>query len=103
MEKIILEKCTGFEWDNGNQNKNWSKHRVSSLECEQVFFNEPLLLYQDEKHSYSEPRLYVLGRTDDFRELFIVFTIREHLIRVISARDMSKKERQIYEEAEKNP
>lgn len=99
MEEISLTNCIGFAWDYGNQDKNWKKHEVTQLECEEVFFNEPLLLYQDPKHSQSENRAYVLGQTDDGRRLFIAITIRNQLIRVISARPMSKKERAIYEKA----
>ena len=97
MDNFILQECEGFDWDNGNQKKSWEKHNVSIPECEQVFFNIPLLLFDDIKHSDMERRLYVLGKTDLERELFIAFTIRKKLIRVISARDMSKKEREFYE------
>ena len=88
---------TGFQWDEGNLLKNWEKHRVSAVECEQVFFNNPLLAVRDEQHSDSESRFYLLGQTDTGRKLFVVFTTRDNLIRVISARDMSRKERRIYE------
>ncbi len=98
MHEYLLEQCVGFDWDDGNQEKNFKKHDVSYSECEQVFFNLPLLLFDDKKHSVLERRLYVLGKTDLDRELFIAFTIRERLIRVISARDMNKKERVIYEQ-----
>ena len=101
MEEIkILEGCHGFQWDAANANKNWINHQVSCSACEEVFFNEPILLYEDTKHSEHsehEARYYVLGKTNDDRKLFIVFTMRKELIRVISARDMNKKERQIYE------
>lgn len=97
MEKI-LEKCTGFQWDKGNSDKNWKKHRVLKSECEQVFFNKPLVVADDKKHSGIEKRWYLLGRTDSNRYLFIVFTIRKDLIRVISARDMTKRERETYNE-----
>jgi uncharacterized DUF497 family protein len=93
----ILAGLTGFEWDEGNLTKNWEKHQVSALECEQVFFNRPLIALPDERHSNSEPRFYALGQTDSGRRLFIVFTARSDSIRVISARDMSRKERKIYE------
>jgi hypothetical protein len=93
----ILASLTGFEWDEGNLTKNWEKHQVSALECEQVFFNRPLIALPDERHSESEPRFYALGQTDSGRRLFIVFTARSDLIRVVSARDMSRKERKIYE------
>lgn len=99
METIDLGTLIGFEWDHGNITKNQSKHKVSQYECEQVFFNKPLLLYEDYKHSDRESRLYVLGQTNNERQLFIAFTIRNQNIRVISAREMSKKERGIYEKA----
>ena len=96
--KELLQQCTGFDWDKGNSDKNWIRHQVSRSECEQVFFNEPLVIADDEKHSESEKRWYLLGQTDFERLLFIVFTIRGELIRIISARDMHKKERKIYYE-----
>jgi uncharacterized DUF497 family protein len=92
-----LYGCIGFEWDKDNIEKNWLKHKVSSVECEQVFFNKALLA-EDMKHSQREKRYYALGLTYNRRLLFIAFTIRRNLIRVISARNMSKKERKIYEE-----
>ena len=94
----LLQQCTGFNWDEGNSQKNWILHKVSRSECEQVFFNEPLVIADDEKHSQSEKRWYLLGQTDSGRMLFIVFTLRGELIRVISARDMHKKERSIFNE-----
>ncbi len=97
-----LSFVTGFEWDEGNRTKNWEKHRVSQAECEQVFFNEPLLLFPDVRHSQHEPRYYVLGHTNAGRHLFVVFTIRGTLIRIISARDMSRKERKVYEQAQES-
>jgi uncharacterized DUF497 family protein len=90
-----LTKTTGFNWDKGNLRKNWEKHGVSALECEQVFFNHPLVA-EDEKHSQREDRYYALGQTDAGRLLFVVFTLRISLIRVISARGMNKKERELY-------
>ena len=94
----VFNKCNGFEWDEGNSLKNQVKHKVSKVECEQVFFNEPLIVHDDLKHSQNEKRWFLLGNTDLQRLLFIVFTIRNNLIRVISARDMNKKERKIYYE-----
>ena len=92
-----LAKCTGFDWDEGNLTKNWVRHRVAAAECEQVFFNRPLVAAADEQHSEEEPRVYVLGQTDAERRLFIAFMIRRGLIRVISARDMNRRERVEYE------
>jgi uncharacterized DUF497 family protein len=96
--KKILNNCEGFDWDKGNSEKNWIQHRVTQGECEQVFFNEPIIVSNDEKHSQIEIRLFLLGRTDSQRLLFIFFTVRKKMIRVISARDMNKKERKIYYE-----
>jgi uncharacterized DUF497 family protein len=89
---------TGFDWDDGNLLKNWEKHGVTHLEAEQVFFNEQLIVVDDKKHSQDEPRWYGLSSTDSNRTLMIVFTLRNQKIRVISARDMSRKERKIYED-----
>ncbi len=94
--KKILTQSEGFEWDEGNINKNWLKHKVSPAECEQLFFNRPIIIQDDTKHSEVEKRFYALGRTDSKRTLFIVFTVRSKRIRVISARDMSRKEKEVY-------
>jgi hypothetical protein len=98
----ILQKCTEFEWDMHNAGKNWQKHRVMPAECEQIFFNRPLVVADDVAHSVSENRFYALGQTDDKRMLFAVFTIRLNRVRVISARDMSRKEREAYRSHEKD-
>lgn len=98
----VLSSLHGFDWDEGNVQKNWEKHHVTPLECEQVFFTRPFVVIEDGLHSEDEARYYVLGRTDAGRLLFVVFTIRNGRIRVISARDMNKKERrQYYEEVKK--
>ena len=91
-----LRRCTGFEWDEGNSGKSWEKHRVSDGESEQLFFNQPLVALADSEHSQSEDRILVLGKTDSGRKLFVVCTVRGDLIRVISARDMTKREREAY-------
>ena len=93
-----LKECCGFDWDEFNINKNWERHLVHYTECEEIFFNEPLLVAFDEGHSQEEERYYALGQTNTNRKLFIVFTLRENKIRIISARDMNKKERKIYYE-----
>ena len=97
---IDLSKISGFEWDEGNARKN-DKHGVSMAEAEQVFFNVPLLLLDDAAHSQKENRLHALGKTNEGRALHITLTLRESntLIRVISARDMHRKERAIYDKA----
>ena len=94
----IIQDCIGFEWDQYNNiEKNWDKHKVTPFESEQVFFNKPLIIADDPKHSQDEKRFYALGKTDQERKLFIVFTIRRKKIRIISSRDMNKKERIFYE------
>lgn len=96
-----LSRIAGFDWDAGNARKN-EKHGVSMAEAEQVFFNIPLLLLEDEKHGQREARHHALGQTDTGRLLHLIFTLRKagSLIRVISARDMHRKERTIYEQAD---
>lgn len=97
---IDLQKIIGFDWDHGNARKN-DKHVVSAAEAEQVFSNAPLLLLDDSKHSEDEARYHALGKTDEGRTLHVTFTLRsaETLLRVISARDMSRMERKIYEQS----
>jgi uncharacterized protein len=92
-----LSKCTGFDWDIGNVEKNWISHKVTAAECEQIFFNLPLVVAGDVKHSQKENRFYALGQTDAGRLLFLIFTIRRKLIRIISARDMNRRERKVYQ------
>lgn len=87
----------GFNWDEANSTKNWVKHKVTYRECEEVFFNEPRITYKDIKHSLTEKRYGILGRTDKNRLLHIIFTSRRNMIRIISARDMNQKERTKYE------
>jgi len=88
----------GFQWDQGNIDKNQIKHDVENWECEQVFFNRPLLVLDDPKHSVSEKRWAAFGKTDANRYLVLVFTKRDNLIRIISARNMNKRERKFYDE-----
>ncbi len=97
MNSESLPEFVGFDWDQGNIEKNWLAHQVTPQEAEQVFFNSPLVVASDEKHSRTEKRYLVLGQTDGDRPLFIVFTLRGHRIRVISARDMNRKEKKVYQ------
>ena len=96
IEKLL--GCAGFQWDKGNRNKNLIKHNVEDLECEQVFFNEPLIIIEDTKHSIVEKMFATFGQTDAGRLLVVIFTKRVELLRVISARDMNRGERKFYEE-----
>ena len=94
-------KIIGFDWNESNSRKSQEKHNVTQAEAEQLFFNDPLLLLPDEKHSKKEIRYHAYGNTDKDRKLHIAFTLRENstLIRVISARDMHRKERVTYDKA----
>jgi uncharacterized DUF497 family protein len=98
--KDPLDGCTGFEGDEGNAHKNWGRHQVTPEEAEDVFFNEPLAVRSDVCHSMQEKRYYALGQTGAGRYLFVAFTIRGSLLRVISVRDMSRKERDAYAKRE---
>jgi uncharacterized protein len=95
------EQIAGFDWDDGNSRKSANKHDVSQAEAESFFFNDPLIVIADEKHSDKEQRLNALGKTAQNRLLHVTFTFRQNgtVIRVISARDMHRKERKIYEQA----
>ena len=95
-DTACVPELEGFDWSGGNAEKNWESHRVTPLEAEQVFFNTPLLSGADPAHSQRESRFYALGQTDEGRELFIAFTMRGRRLRVVSARDMSRKERRVY-------
>lgn len=97
-----LEHCTGFDWDEANTNKNWETHRVSAEEAEDIFFREPLVVRSDLRHSKTEKRYYALGLTGTGRRLFVAFTVRRKLIRIISARDMNKNETKVYEKYEED-
>jgi uncharacterized DUF497 family protein len=95
---LDVDSLSGFDCDAGNRDKNWQKHGVTTSECEEVFFNLPSLFQPDPTHSKTEPRYFILGRTNSGRHLFIAFTTRNDKIRFISARDMSRKETDIYEQ-----
>ena len=95
-ETISVPEFEAFDWSGGNAEKNWDGHGVTPLEAEQVFFNAPLLAGADVAHSQKEARFYVLGQTDEGRALFVAFTMRGRRLRVVSARDMSRKERRVY-------
>ena len=98
---IDIEQIAGFDWDDGNSRKSADKHDVSQAEAESIFFNDPLIVVADAKHGDKEQRLNALGKTAQNRLLHVTFTLRQNgtVIRVISARDMHRKERKIYEEA----
>jgi uncharacterized protein len=92
-----LDGCTGFEWDDDNVHKNWDRHRVVPEEAEDVFFHDPLVVRSDLRNSKREKRYFALGQSRMGRMLFVAFTVRRTLIRVISARDMNRNETEAYE------
>ena len=91
----------GFDWDEGNIDKNWQRHEVTSKECEGIFFSEPLITFEDIKHSKSEKRFGVIGQTEKGRILQVIYIVRGGKIRIISARDANRRERKYYESIEK--
>ena len=95
-----METCIGFDWDDSNIQKNWERHQVTPEEAEDIFFHEPLVVRNDVRHSQGENRYYALGQTSRGRRLFVAFTIRRKLIRVISIRDMNRKEQEDYKKHE---
>ncbi len=97
FDYLDVERLCGFDWDDGNIQKNKLKHGLDYWLIEEIFFNEPLLIYEDKSHSEQECRCYALGKMDDSQYLFVVFTVRQQKIRVISARSQNKKERSYYE------
>lgn len=93
----ILDKSIEFEWDKGNLDKNWLKHKVTNKESEESFFDENKIIYKDIFHSNKEERYILLGKTKNYKLLYTVFTIRNKKIRIISSRTTNKKEEKIYE------
>ncbi len=103
MPALDPSRYTGFDWDSGNELKSQMKHGVTQAEAEDVFLGSPLVA-DDPAHSDVEARYQALGESGNGRRLAVTFTVRGTLIRIISARDMSRRERQRYEEGpEKSP
>ena len=98
MDDDLIKSPMEFEWDSGNLDKSSKKHGIFPSESEEIFFNNPLLINGDASHSQAEVRYMALGKTNEEKLLFVIFTIRRNKIRIISARNMNKKERGIYEE-----
>ena len=95
----FFSDIAGFQWDEGNSSKNWKRHQVSQTEAEQVFLNRPVVVSAAQVRPGDEARYRALGRTDAGRLLVVVFTLRSSLLRVISARAMSRRERRDYAQA----
>lgn len=95
----FFPEIEGFQRDEGNSAKSWTPHQVTQAEAEQVFLNRPIVVVDDQAHSEGEARYFAFGRTAAGRLLTVVFTLRRPLLRVISARPMSRRERRAYDEA----
>ena len=93
----FFQDIEGFQWDEANSSKNWTRHQVSQTEAEQVFLNRPLVVVG--APSRGESRQFAFGQTDAGRLLTVVFTVRGVLLRVISVRPMSRRERRGYGQA----
>lgn len=98
----ILPEPISFDWDEGNINKNLIKHNVTDKESEEIFCSKPLLVNENKKHSQYERRFQALGKTNKNRLLFVSFTVRNGKIRIISVRNMNRKERGEYEKTKTN-
>lgn len=94
---LNLKIIKKFQWDNGNKDKNWIKHKITNEECEEVFFDQNKKIFKDILHSVKEKRYILIGITKFKKLLLIVFTIRKNKIRIISARNLNKKEKKLYE------
>lgn len=94
---IILPEPIECDWNKGNQNKNFHKHGISDQECEEAFFDSRKKILKDILHSQREERYILLGQTKGQKILVVVFTVRRHRVRVISARGLNRKERKLYE------
>jgi uncharacterized DUF497 family protein len=102
--KDPLESCTVFDWDEWNTKKNWDRHEVTPEEAEDVFFNDPLIVRSEMSKPSREKRYWALGQTSSGRKLFVAFTVRRNLIRVISVRNQNRRECEFYTRyEEKNP
>ncbi len=100
---LDVEALVGFDWDDGNIYKNEEKHGLNFKRIEEIFFNDPLIVIEDFLHSQYECRCIAFGRDDANVKIMVVFTVRDRLIRVISAREMTKKEKKFYESNKNNP
>lgn len=93
---VVIKEPIEFIWDKGNKDKSWLKHEVTNSESEEIFFDANKRISKDKFHSGKEERFIILGRTKEEKLLFVVFTIRDKKVRIISARDISRKEKQLY-------
>jgi uncharacterized DUF497 family protein len=87
-----------FNWDDKKNGSNKRKHGVSFEEAQTVFFDDNAIEYTDEVHSDTEDRFLMLGRSYKLRVLVVCHCVRESktVIRIISARKATSKERRVY-------
>ena len=101
---IDLKKIVGFEWDEWNIGKSYKKHGIRPKETEEIFLDKDVQIETDIKHQEQEERYVAIGKTFEDKILFVVFTLRSNVIRIISGRRANKKERRLYEKnIKKNP
>jgi len=93
----VLPQALSFQWDDGNINKNRSKHGIENEEAESAFLDGGKVLLKDVIHSAKEERFILLATSQRKRLLFVVLTVRKGEIRIISVRIVNKKERTLYE------
>ena len=98
---IDLRKIIGFEWDQGNIDKSYQKHGITTKDAEEVFLDKGIQIKRDFKHHEAEERFIAIGKNLKSKILFVIFTMRYSKIRIISARTANKKERRMYEEKTK--
>lgn len=96
MTMVIIKEPVKFIWDKGNKDKNWLKHKITNQEGEEIFFDKNKKIHFDRKHSLKEKRHILLGKTKKNKLLYIVFTIRDKKVRIISARKLNRKEKKLY-------
>jgi uncharacterized protein len=99
MTIVVEDEVIEFDWDEGNLDKNWVKHQTSAQEAEEAFADENKIIFLDIKHLGTKKRYFLLAQTTQNRLLAIAYTQRDTKVRVISARDASRKEKVYYEEA----
>lgn len=87
-----------FEWDPRKAAHNSAKHGVSFEEAKTVFDDDLFLVFSDPDHSLEEQRFLIVGRSRQARLLVVVYTERAEVVRLISAREATRRERRTYEQ-----
>jgi len=87
-----------LEWDARKAHENLRKHGVSFEEAKTVFDDPVYVDFYDPDHSYNERRYIIIGQSQQGRLLIVSYTEREDVVRLISAREAARGEREAYEE-----